>query len=414
MEKVNSILVSAYACEPYKGSEPGIGWHWVIELARLNYTVHVITRANNQKVIEEELTRLESFDNLFFHYYDLPAFWMTLKNKIPFGVYFYYFFWQLGIVDLAKQVAIKYHIDVVHHITFGVFRQPSFLYKLKKPFVFGPVGGAETTPNKLLASLGKREYANELFRNFINRIFRLSPILNIMYKRADLILCKTPDTSSFLSKRYNHKKKVRVEIGVENLNEEQDIKVSSDESLKILYVGRFIGWKGVYLSVDAVKKAMDQDPNISFTMIGKGDAKNKLIEQSKDYNIDFIDWVRQDELFNYYASYDCFLFPSFHDSSGTVVLEALSFGLPVICLNLGGPKELVNEKCGYIIDVHNKEYGEISNDLAKTLLTLNKDKNHLLNLKKGAKTESKKYTWSNAVKIIYQDIEAQFANKNGH
>ena len=29
------ILLSAYACEPGIGSEPGIGWHWALEIARL-------------------------------------------------------------------------------------------------------------------------------------------------------------------------------------------------------------------------------------------------------------------------------------------------------------------------------------------------------------------------------------------
>ena len=51
MKKVKNILISAYACEPQKGSEPGIGWHWVVELARLEYNVHVITRSNNRENI---------------------------------------------------------------------------------------------------------------------------------------------------------------------------------------------------------------------------------------------------------------------------------------------------------------------------------------------------------------------------
>lgn len=412
MKKVKNILISAYACEPHKGSEPGIGWHWVIELARLEYNVHVITRSNNKEVIEAELNTLEPLKNLSFHYYDLSRFYRNAKKKIPFGVYFYYFFWQFGIVNLAKNIVNNHNIDVVHHITFGVFRQPSFLYKLKKPFVFGPVGGAETTPNRLLASLGKKEYATELFRNFVNRLFKYSPILNRMYKKTDLILCKTPETSAFLSKRFDNKKKVRVEIGVENTNANQEIKVNNNEALKILYVGRFIGWKGVYLGVDAVKKAMDNDPEISFTMIGKGYAKEKLLKQSKGYNINFLDWVKQEELFNYYSSYDCFLFPSFHDSSGTVILEAFSFGLPVICLNLGGPKELVNEKCGFVIDVEGKSSDQISTDISNTILRLNKDKKLLLDLKKGAKKEVTQYTWANAVKTIYNDINSDLFCKN--
>lgn len=411
MGKIKNILISAYACEPHKGSEPGIGWHWVIELARLEYNVHVITRSNNQKIIQEELKNLEPLPNLYFHYYDLSSFAMKIKKKIPFGVYFYYFFWQIGILKFAKNISVSYNIDVVHHITFGVFRQPSFLYKLKKPFVFGPVGGAEQAPNKLLASLSTKEYATELFRNFVNWLYKYSPILNNMYKKTDLLLCKTPDTRDFLSHRYDSKKKVRVEIGMERLNKKQTISVNPNESLKVLYVGRFIGWKGVYLSIDAIKKAMNQDRKITFTMIGKGYAKDKLVKESEGYNVEFIDWIKQDELFNYYSSYDCFLFPSFHDSSGTVMLEAFSFGLPVVCLNLGGPRQLVNDNCGRKIDVTGKNFDEISSDLSKVLLELNSNKELLLNLKLGAKKESEKYTWTNAVKTIYKDVEKLVSEK---
>lgn len=49
-----NILVSAYGCEPLKGSEPGIGWNWVLQMAK-NNRLHVITRANNQKMIEAYL-----------------------------------------------------------------------------------------------------------------------------------------------------------------------------------------------------------------------------------------------------------------------------------------------------------------------------------------------------------------------
>ena len=51
---MRKILVSAYACEPYKGSEQAVGWNIVLELAKTD-DVHVITRANNKIPIEKFL-----------------------------------------------------------------------------------------------------------------------------------------------------------------------------------------------------------------------------------------------------------------------------------------------------------------------------------------------------------------------
>ena len=48
------VLLSAYACEPNKGSEPGTGWNWLKQIARFN-EIWVITRANNRESIESAL-----------------------------------------------------------------------------------------------------------------------------------------------------------------------------------------------------------------------------------------------------------------------------------------------------------------------------------------------------------------------
>jgi len=65
------ILLSAYACEPWKGSEPGVGWHWALELARQGHEVTVLTRANNREPIEVAL-KSHVPKGLQFFYYDLP------------------------------------------------------------------------------------------------------------------------------------------------------------------------------------------------------------------------------------------------------------------------------------------------------------------------------------------------------
>ena len=67
------VLVSAYACEPGKGSEPGVGWQWVRQIARFHDT-WVITRANNREKIEADLLqRPGSVDRHRFTFDDTGA-----------------------------------------------------------------------------------------------------------------------------------------------------------------------------------------------------------------------------------------------------------------------------------------------------------------------------------------------------
>ena len=137
---MRTLLVSAYACEPLKGSEPAVGWNWVLQLAKFN-KVHVITRANNETIINQHLP-VELKDNIKFHYYDTPNSIKRLKKKDK-GLYFYYFCWQIGIVKLAKHIIQKEHVDYTIHLTFGSMWMPTFLPILKTRFIWGPMGGGE-------------------------------------------------------------------------------------------------------------------------------------------------------------------------------------------------------------------------------------------------------------------------------
>jgi hypothetical protein len=49
-----NVLLSAYACEPGRGSEPAVGWNTAVELAS-HHEVWVLTRANNRPQIEARL-----------------------------------------------------------------------------------------------------------------------------------------------------------------------------------------------------------------------------------------------------------------------------------------------------------------------------------------------------------------------
>ena len=83
---MKKILISAYACEPFKGSEQAVGWNIAIELAK-THEVHVITRANNEEMIEPNIPNTVR-NNITFHYYDSETF-KRLKNKEK-GIYIYY------------------------------------------------------------------------------------------------------------------------------------------------------------------------------------------------------------------------------------------------------------------------------------------------------------------------------------
>ena len=86
------VLLSAYACEPDKGSEPAVGWNWVRQVSRF-HEVWVITRANNRKPIEKALAK-NPLPNAHFIYFDLPH-WARFWKRGQRGAHLYYYLWQL-------------------------------------------------------------------------------------------------------------------------------------------------------------------------------------------------------------------------------------------------------------------------------------------------------------------------------
>src|SRR5439155_25552362 len=119
------VLLSAYACEPGAGSEPGVGWNWARQVSR-SHEVWVLTRANNRLAIESALAE-DPIDGAHFVYFDLPR-WLRFWKKGQSGVRLYYYLWQVGSYCVARRLHRELNFHVVHHVTFVKYWMPSFLY----------------------------------------------------------------------------------------------------------------------------------------------------------------------------------------------------------------------------------------------------------------------------------------------
>jgi glycosyltransferase involved in cell wall biosynthesis len=397
------ILLSAYACEPNRGSEPGVGWNWAREIASRGHKVWVVTRRNNKVAIENE-----NYDktNLVFIYFDLPT--PILKLKKILGVNLYYILWQIGVAIFLKLHFEKIRFDLVHHITFGVFRNISYIpFLIKAPLIFGPVGGGETTPISLKQSFSRKNRLKEKFRETLNHLTFYSPLYRHFLSKSTFIFCKTKETLNLIPSKFQHKARIELEIGIDG-DMGSSTELPANRDARILFVGRFVYWKGAHLSLKAFSMLQKRLPNAKMVMIGKGEELDTLKTIQKDQrikNVDWIDWINQQELSKYYQNSDVMLFPSLHDSSGNVVLEALSHSLPVVCLNLGGPPEIIGKKLDTIVETNGKTEDEVVNLLCDKLYHIITHTEHYSNLRAQALLRSSELTWKSTVDKIYSTIE---------
>jgi glycosyltransferase involved in cell wall biosynthesis len=106
-----------------------------------------------------------------------------------------------------------------------------------------------------------------------------------------------------------------------------------------------------------------------------------------------------------YRDYTAFLFPSLHDSSGNVFMEALSQGLPVICLDCGGPGAMLPPACGFKIKVEGRSQQEVVIGLSDAMQELFKNPDVRAEMSAQALKASRENTWPHVVSSAYQKIQ---------
>ncbi len=401
-----NILISAFSCLPNRGSEPGVAWRWTKELAK-KHRVIVLTDSTRRADIESEMATnpIKNVEFAFYRPIWLKRFPLNSKTAPVL-----YSLWQYSIYPFARALHRQHHFDLVIHLTYGVFRQPSFLGFLGPPFVFGPVGGGEDAPWRLKHSLPVKEKAKEILRTAFNRISALNPMLWVALSKATLILVRTPETARCMPSPFSKRAVLQREIGIDACGDscraqhERDVRLP----LKVLFVGRLLGWKGVHLALRAIQAASVAGYSLQLTIVGAGPCRDWLHQLSNQLGIDnvvhWVDHLPQDELFDLYAKHDCFLFPSLHDSSGNVVLEAQAFGLPVICLDLGGPATLVSRDSAVVIDTHSKTEHEVVQDLSTVLAELSQSELKRRAMSAAALLHTQRMSWDALIDEVIERI----------
>ena len=207
--------MNAYACEPGRGSEGGVGWNWAVAAAG-RHDVFVLTRANNRSAIEAGLATLgsEIRERLHFEYVDLPdaaRFW----KRGGLGIRVYYYVWQVLARRRAFALRRTIPFDVVHHTTLANLWLPSLVALPDTPFVFGPVSGGQRVPLQLYPTLGGRATALELSLLLARLLSRLNPLVRAGWRRASVIVVNNLETLETIPRRYRKRVVIRSNAVVE-------------------------------------------------------------------------------------------------------------------------------------------------------------------------------------------------------
>lgn len=161
------VLYLAYVCAPGWGSEPGIGWNRAVEMSKYCDVWVVCEEGSCRPWIESYFAAHPANPHLHFIYVPLQRSEQWLY-RLPSGLYAAYHLWHRRAYRAACQLHAEVGFDLTHQVTFGGYREPSDLWKLDVPFVWGPVGGTQNYPWQFLSGAGAIGSATEVLRNLIN------------------------------------------------------------------------------------------------------------------------------------------------------------------------------------------------------------------------------------------------------
>ena len=350
------ILLSAYACQPNAGTEPGFGWNWAVQLAQQGNEVCCLTSVRNRALIEQQL-RQEPIAGLQFVHVAVPRWVEHLRaaNHYRF-VYVHYYFWQKAAYRVAKKLPQSQSFDLVHHVTYGSLQMGSRLWKLGIPFVFGPAGGGQTPPSMLMkyfGSSGYKERLRALFSFLLVKGFGAHKML----RSAQLVLITNQETHALAARH-----------GASHLQFELDTALpasfypaerplrSSDGPVKALWVGTMHPRKGVEMLLDIFAEMPD---HVSLTLVGGGsqeaNVRAKISRLGLEQQVSCAGRVPYGEVKDFYRTHDIFVFCSLRDSFGSQLLEAMAYGLPVVALDHQGVRTFVPDNASIKVSITDAE-----------------------------------------------------------
>lgn len=114
----------------------------------------------------------------------------------------------------------------------------------------------------------------------------------------------------------------------------------------LLYVGRLAKEKNLQTLIKATAFALRKDPQLRLLVVGDGPFREDLRTYARSLGIGdkvrFVGFVPRNQVDRFYAAADLFVFPSFTETQGLVIEEAMNYGLPTVAIVGGGASEAID------------------------------------------------------------------------
>ena len=342
------IVLVAYACDPSRGTEPGMGWAWAEAIAGRGHTVELLTRPDrdNRSHIARRIEALgPAGKNITPHFVPVPPV-PRWTRALPGGLrgraeeFLAYDGWQRRALDHARRHGLAW-AHLVHHVSYGSVVGGSALRSLGPPLVFGPVGGGQTAPHRHRRYLGAG-YRQEVLRELLwVRGLSLRPSCRATLREASVVLATNRDTAHRIRRLGRADSRMMLADGLrDELVREPSRQAPRSGPPTVLWVGRLNPLKAPGLALQAFSLLQADLHDARLVVVGDGPLRPELdrlaAELKVSASVRFRGRLPWEQTMAAYDDADVLLFTSLRDSFGAQTLEAWGRGLPVVHLDHHG------------------------------------------------------------------------------
>lgn len=397
-----NILYIAYSCSPYYGSEDKIGWNVPLECAKTNQ-VFVITKEEHRADIESFLAK-EPLNNISFSFVDIPAVYKKLFKGFLYSGRLN--IWHRRAYRVARRICKEQNVQIIHQITPIEFRSIGNYGKIPATkFVCGPLGGGEFLPEGLADYARGNEFP-ERIRKIANGLARFLCKTTGKLQNCDYVMFANRETKAYLSDVVSGQNEIYFDNGLRKEEiRSQQMRDRKENGCVFLAAGRMIYRKGYAFLLDALER-VPEDLEYTCRIVGDGPELRMLRQrcaQSPNLtkHVVLTGAVQYDQMQKEYAQADVFVMPSIRETTGSVLLEAASNGLPVVTINKFGGGSLLDKDTGWLYDGSNRE--SFIESLKDALVECIQNPEENIRRGNNFRKKAECYTWDNK-NAHYQDV----------
>jgi alpha-maltose-1-phosphate synthase len=365
------VLLLAEQANPEWVSVPLVGWSHARAIAKL-CDAHVVTQVRNRAAfLRAGLSAGKDFTAIDNERVARPV-WQAAEalGKLGFGWTLktasqsvpYYDFERRAWKAFGERIRAG-EFDIVHRLTPLSPTTPSMIASRVRaagvPFVWGPINGGVAWPKHF----GGVQKAEGEWLSYVRDAYKLMPAYRGTREHASAILVGSSDTLAQMPERYHNRCVYMPENAIDperfgNPDASAERVYASDQPLRVCFIGRLVPYKGADMLIDAAAPLV-QAGRLILDIYGDGPERARLAsmidERALSHGVTLHGHTEHAELRQRLATTEVLAFPSIREFGGAVILEAMALGVVPIVVRYGGPKELVTEASGFLVELDTRE-----------------------------------------------------------